>query len=146
MANWADIPVKNPGDPARAVDYNQTNENIEALAEGAAGAPRVQTDAIEGSAVTTAKIVSGERMTNANVRIATASSSVGAVGTYAFLGTTTSTLYTAGGTSAGSLLRYAGVRSSGSSVSGTAPAGTWRAMGSTDGTVPSPVTLWLRIS
>jgi hypothetical protein len=39
MANWADIPVKNPGDPARAVDYNQTNENIEAAFEKASGAP-----------------------------------------------------------------------------------------------------------
>jgi len=70
----------------------------------------------------------------ANVLAATASASLGAVGTYAFLSTPTSTnlVINPGSTAAGSSLRYAGgsaFNGTGNGVSATTPAGTWRAMG-----------------
>lgn len=72
----------------------------------------------------------------ANVLNATASASLGAVGTYAFLASPTNTnlVMNPGTTVAGSSVRYAGGLSFGgglvtSQVSATAPAGTWRAMG-----------------
>lgn len=87
---------------------------------------------------------------------ATAGASVGAVGTYAFLmvNNTSSFSVSAGSTSAGSSLRYAGNNSTtaGSySYSGT-PSGTWRCMGYAIKTTIgcsdaySQATVWLRIS
>jgi hypothetical protein len=111
--------------------------------------------------------------TTDQVLSATAGASVGAVGTYALLGETTTTQTLPGGTRAGSALRYAGVVSQGTSwgaaaaspisISGKSsnsqiiynntPPGTWRCMGHALGH-PSddyrfasiPLTLWLRIS
>jgi hypothetical protein len=97
---------------------------------------------------------------------ATAGASVGAVGTYAWLGhSITNSATSIGGTRAGSQLRYAGMKVNGSWTSGgslnpvavgsgTAPAGTWRLLGATgDNTdsVGNPnsasgASLWLRIS
>lgn len=89
---------------------------------------------------------------------ATAGASLGAVGTYAFLSRPafSVTTSTAGTTYAGSSLRYAGAISqystgSGASISASAPAGTWRAMGYansqyTCGAVWENGTLFLRIS
>lgn len=93
----------------------------------------------------------------------TAAASLGAVGTYAFLGETALTTTSAGGTRAGSFLRYVGAQrqnngwqntnvSTLSSVQGpSTPAGTWRAMGHNfSGTAACTTlygaTLWLRIS
>jgi len=169
MANYVEIPVKNPGDPARAVDYNQTNENLEALAEGAAGAPRVQTAAIQNAAVTSAKLATGTNESNW-VLGRNAGAAVGAVGTYAFCGTTDESDYAPGSTIAGSSLRYAAVHrmetqsskgrwsstaevglGSYQEVVPTSPAGTWRCMGNARYSFPGdigywPATLWLRIS
>ncbi len=83
------------------------------------------------------------------VNAAIASSSVGAVGTYALLVYSTTGTAT-GATRAGSILRYTDVNSS---TGGAAPAGTWRCMGYSK-TIPSGnegsffavATLWLRIS
>ncbi len=100
--------------------------------------------------------------TTAQVLTATAGASVGAVGTYAFLGSTSFTATAAGSTKAGSSLRYAGARATSSFSNdlptgnvpvgnGGTPSGTWRAMGrdfsnsSGDGDFYG-VTLWLRIS
>jgi hypothetical protein len=75
--------------------------------------------------------------TTAQVLTATAGASVGAVGTYAFLGlAATNTAISENSTIAGSSLRYLGSNirvdtggsNSGTSVGGT-PSGTWRAMG-----------------
>lgn len=94
---------------------------------------------------------------------ATAGASVGAVGSYAFLGETGFTATSPGATRAGSALRYVGLLSSTSfsnttvapysasvSFAGGAdtPAGTWRAMGLSYsfGSVGYGATLWLRIS
>jgi hypothetical protein len=72
--------------------------------------------------------------TTAQVLNATAGASLGAVGTYAFLSrpSYSATVINPGDTIAGSNLRYAGGLASGAglaSISGTAPSGTWRAMG-----------------
>lgn len=101
--------------------------------------------------------------TTAQVLSATAGASVGAVGTYAWLGSVQvpNPTYTAGSTAAGSNLRYAGMISGawsastypsgmGRGASGT-PSGTWRCMGvavagNFDGSYVAGATLWLRIS
>jgi len=91
---------------------------------------------------------------------ATAGASVGAVGTYAFLGSSVFTTTEAGGTIAGSNLRYAGVASTSGNTytvnnpgirgagNGGTPAGTWRAMGRALGinNDQAGATLFLRIS
>lgn len=79
---------------------------------------------------------------------------LGAVGTYAFLGKSSAGTITAGSTYSGSSLRYAGFLSVNSynddtaaDVNGSAPSGTWRAMGEADqnsGRIAS--TLFVRIS
>lgn len=106
-----------------------------------------QTWATAGGAPTTDQVLS-----------ATAGASVGAVGTYAFLGETTTTTTSAGGTRDGSNLRYAGIYGSpgyfsstevntisGSGNGGT-PAGTWRAMGRIYSSGSAGASIWLRIS
>lgn len=81
--------------------------------------------------------------TTAQVLSATAGASAGAVGTYAFATHQTAGSIAAGGTIAGSNLRYYGISSSGAIFSGT-PAGTWRCMGYVDTSATG--TVWLRIS
>ncbi len=101
--------------------------------------------------------------TTDQVLSATAGASVGAVGTYAFLvSTSTGTTYGAGDTASGSALRYGGVGMNATSdafagsvvvsASGT-PSGTWRCMGrarpyfdSNSSVQYYGYTLWLRIS
>lgn len=90
--------------------------------------------------------------TTAQVLSATAGASVGAVGTYALLYDTTGGGLAAGGTRAGSALRYANVSggADGTGSSGT-PSGTWRLMGYTVFSCCTPqreyrTTVWLRIS
>ena len=131
MANWtsiADATVE-PGKPIRAIDARALRDNPIAIAEGAAGAPKIETAGITDlnvttaklaagavttakitdANVTTAKLAAGERMTTANVLGATAGASAGAVGTY-MLGwrNSTATPPTFGTTVAGSGLRPAG--------------------------------------
>ena len=155
MADFTTIPDSNiePGKPIRSIDGLALRDNPIAIAEGAAGAPKiagqqgpaVETGGIANSAVTTAKIAANERMTNANVRTATASSSAGAVGTYGFFIKSTfvgQSDYTAGNTQAGSGLRY----SSTNRNSGGTPSGTWRAMGTNNDRNNSHASVWLRIS
>ena len=147
MATWTTIPDSSlePGKPIRSIDTLALRDNPVAIAEGAAGAPRVNLPAIVA---------------------ALASVPVGSIGSYAFLGDTTSTTTAVGATKAGSSLRYSGAvklspwntstsiaatqTMTGQSVN-TAPDGTWRAMGYAKGGVISdtsvyPATLWLRIA
>lgn len=102
--------------------------------------------------VDTAQIASGEQMTTTNVNTAIASSTVGAVGTYAFLGGSGATI-SPGSTYAGSSLEYISVGGDTSDsndnigrLSGTSPSGTWRCMGYLDNTARPTGTLFLRIS
>jgi hypothetical protein len=59
MATWTNIPGSNldPGAPARSLDAKALRDNPIAIAEGASGAPRIQTGAIENSAVTNGKLL-----------------------------------------------------------------------------------------
>jgi hypothetical protein len=104
--------------------------------------------------------------TTDQVLTATAGASVGAVGTYAFLGYNTNANVTVGTTYAGSGFSYAAFFRNGSNWTGTAdsaagtgaaqhqnvnPSGTWRCMGSGRGNVSGqggafPATLFLRVS
>lgn len=89
---------------------------------------------------TGAVYISGNTTNTVNAAIA--GSTVGAVGTYAFLNPVVGGIYEPGSTSAGSNLRYAGINSGADLVGGTAE-GTWRCMGRSTAAYAS---LWLRIS
>ena len=98
--------------------------------------------AINGSSLTN---LPASAPSTSQVLSATASASVGAVGTYAWLRhNNNSSTYTQGQTLAGSNLEYS---TGGGNYGGNNPSGTWRAMGvkSTGGN-SNFVTLWLRIS
>jgi hypothetical protein len=113
-------------------------DNPTAIAEGASGAPRIQTAAIENNAVTSSKIkndavtsskikndavtsskiednaVTSSKLGTSNsirdwVLARTAAASAGAVGTYAFMLKTTIGDVTKGGTVSGSALKFAGL-------------------------------------
>ena len=169
MATWTTIPDSSiePGKPIRSIDGIALRDNPIAIAEGASGAPRVQTDGIQDSAVTTAKIADGNvtaaKLATGNnerdwVLARTAAATHGAVGTYAFLRPDNNTAYAPGSTLAGSSLRYSGALRLVETGAGTTqsasddatPAGTWRCMGNRSGgggTLNSSTsTLWLRIS
>lgn len=154
MATWTTVPDASlePGKPIRSIDALALRDNPVAIAEGAAGAPKI--DPI-----------------NAMAHLGAA----GAVGTYAFLvlgeasGAPNNASVLPGNTRAGSSLRYTSASGYNKSTSasagggysdngvfntyvGSAPAGTWRCMGYSedyniafDGKVFSP-TLWLRIA
>ena len=150
MATWTNIPDSSiePGKPIRSIDGIALRDNPIAIAEGAAGAPRIEDAALDTT------------VTNAGrdwVLARTAAADVGAVGTYAFLSSeeTFGSPVSAGGTKSGSSLRYAGFLTSGTVFSGTTsgerlgtPSGTWRCMGydASSGTASRGATLWLRIS
>jgi len=165
MATWTNVANTSlePGSPARSVDAFALRDNPIAIAEGAAGAPRiagqtgpaVQTAGLFDSAVTTAKIANGnvttakiasnEQMTTANVLARTAGAGAGAVGSYAFC--TTFTSLGPGSTISGSELRYS--NADGGFIGSPTPVGTWRSMGRTVGGLSSDserTTLFLRIS
>ena len=83
--------------------------------------------------------------TTAQVLSATAGATLGAVGSYAFLGFTTYTVdRTPGTTHAASILRYAD--SGGQTTGSPTPSGTWRLMGRTGSSLGSSASVFLRIS
>jgi hypothetical protein len=118
MATWTNIANTSlePGSPARSVDAFALRDNPIAIAEGAAGAPRIQTNAIQDSAVTAVKLATG---TNERdwVLARTAGAGAQAIGSYALSTRGVDTSWSSGQTFAASQL--SGVSS-----------GTWRAMGS----------------
>lgn len=98
-------------------------------------------------------------LTTDRVLAAQAGAAVGAIGTYAMLGTNQGVDYSPGATLAGSNLRYVGLTAgnwafngptSGMGVAGstTAPSGTWRCMGRAygDSTPIGGASIWLRIA
>jgi len=138
MATWTNVPntVLEPGDPIRSVDIIAIKENIIALSEGASGAPKILTAAINNGAVTVEKFASGA------VLSVTAGGSVGAVGTYCEATGTSQPTLTVGSTKAGSTLQKRDT--SGTRVS-MGFSGTWRNMGpNEDGGFMT--NLYLRIS
>lgn len=102
--------------------------------------------------------------TTSNVLAALAGTSVGAVGSYAFLSCTDNTIISAGATKAGSSLRYRSAQSDGgrfgsgnyvSTPTGGTPSGTWMLMGYIEGYFEyggvntnhaACSSLWLRVS
>lgn len=92
-------------------------------------------------------------LTSTTIPTYTAPTSTGAVGTYAWLGSPTTRVLTSGTSYAGSGLRYAGSASTNTfnddtamHIGGSAPAGTWRAMGNNGISYRYGATLFLRIS
>lgn len=114
----------------------------------------------DGTIALTSQIPSAP--TTQQVLDATAGASVGAVGTYAWLGDASTVQTVPGGTRAGSNLWYAGLSADSSWSNqlpggltaqggsfGGQPSGTWRAMGLSqprDNNTRWPTTIWLRIS
>lgn len=139
MADWTVLTNEElePGAPARSSQAISLRDNIIAQAEGATGAPKTQTAAIEDDAVTADKLSETTEERNwVNGRIAT--SSVGAVGTYAMLRRETGVV--PGNTYSGGLTYSNGVAGQGGAAGGT-----WRAMGGTNAGTPES-TLFLRVS
>ena len=96
MATWTTITdaALEPGKPIRSVDGLALRDNVTALAEGAAGAPRIENAALDTDSVTNVKVVNvtlgAEKFqtgtTERNwVMERTSNAAGGAVGTYAFL-------------------------------------------------------------
>jgi len=99
-------------------------------------------------------LTSAPAPSSAQVGSATAGLALGAVGSYAWLGQATAGTFVAGSTYSGSGLKYSGFLSTSvysddtaASINGSAPSGTWRAMGSADRVSNrAPSTLFLKIA
>lgn len=139
MTTWTTIPDSNldVDKPVRSIDALALRDNPAAIAEGAAGAPRVK-DAALSTSVTTA----GTDW----VRNRTAAAVSNTVGTYCFASpSTTGKNYAPGTILAGSSLKPHNAKGSAYFAS---LSGTWRCMGFVP-TQSSPNqyrTLWLRIA
>lgn len=146
--SWRDIPDTELAEDKflAASTLRDLRDNVPALAEGAQGAPRIQTAALANSAVTAPKLASGAGERDW-VLARTAAAGVGAVGTYALLRLDVYAVAHPGDIRPGSDLRYSS--GEGSSVGNTVP-GSWRCMGyafvDSSGGGASPATLWLRVS
>lgn len=88
---------------------------------------------------------SADSATTATTANNLAAQTTGAVGTYALL-SNTSGVITPGTDYAGSSLQYSGITGVGNIAAGSAPAGTWRAMGAAGGTVDAGMTLFQRVA
>ena len=154
MATWTTITdaALEPGKPIRSVDGLALRDNAIAIAEGAAGAPKIQNAAMDANSVDNANVVNGnlgaEKFQSGGternwVLGRTSDAGAGAVGTYAFAQVEPGYNPGFGDPISGSKLKPSNVAlNTSGSVSGT-----WRCMGSTDGgTGPASTTLWLRIS
>ncbi len=127
MADYTAIQNANlePGAPWISATSFALRDNPIAIAEGAAGAPRIQNAAVTNGTLGAEKLQSGATERDW-VLARCAVASVGAVGTYAFLhADDIADSIQPGDTQPGSVLSYAG----GTDGSGTRPSGTWRAMG-----------------
>ena len=146
MADWVDIDntTIEPDAPLISSTMFALRDNPKAIAEGAAGAPRVEKESLADYPWGAEDFQSGTAERDW-VLARTAAANVGTVGSYAFLyefGTVSP-----GSTRSGSSLTYA----NGSRAQSGSPSGTWRCMGFADRSNtgdPSDrgVTLWLRIS
>src|SRR5690625_202714 len=168
MAQWTNIPTDRiePGKHIRAIDGLALRDNPIAIAEGAAGAPKISeqafsTNSINGNRLRTNSIpndrltnnsITGAKFNDGSIRSWLGSQSAGAVGTYAFA------RYAAGSnnsrlpwshTTSGSNLRVN--TSTGTSSNEISLSGTWRHLGyggvyGGGSSVPLEFGLFLRIS
>jgi len=151
MANWVSIAdaTLEPGKPIRAIDARALRDNPIAIAEGASGAPKIETAGITDANVTAAKLATGNNERDW-VLARTAGAAAGAVGTYAFLRPVIVQNYGVGSTIAGADLRYSSgiITSAVNAVDGSAPSGTWQLMGqrATNLNDANASSLFLRIS
>ena len=164
MATWTSIPdsLLEPGKPIRSVDALALRDNPIAIAEGAAGAPKVTENAMNANSIHGNRIRSGT-VANAqiangavnNVKIANMDAGKlnsgtvpgariptgnGGVGTYAFVIRPETSSVGWGATTAGSSIYTSGTDDHG----GPRLSGTWRIMGRSTSTGVS--TLAVRIS
>jgi hypothetical protein len=176
MADWTTIPNSSlePGSPARSIDALALRDNPVAIAEGATGAPRVEDAGLSTTVTSAGQAWVSDRLPTDAVLNKIAGLTAGGVGTYAFLGTTTTGDYLPGSTLAGSSLRYAYIhrfqlndQATASWANGnqagitlrpetapSAPSGTWRSLGharysqttGADDYYYYPATLWVRIA
>ena len=86
MATWTTITdaALEPGKPIRSVDGLALRDNVTALAEGAAGAPRIENAAFDAAVLGSEKFQTGTTERDW-VLARTSDAGAGAVGTYAFL-------------------------------------------------------------
>ena len=86
MATWTTITdaTLEPGKPIRSVDGLALRDNVTALAEGAAGAPKIKNAAFDAAVLGAEKFQTGTTERNW-VMERTSNAAGGAVGTYAFL-------------------------------------------------------------
>ena len=119
-----------PDSPARSIDALALRDNPIAIAEGAAGAPRIEDAALDSTAT-----AAGSDWVLGRTALATLS----LVGTYAFLQNVSGSTLSAGQTEPGASLVYSGT----GAASASSPPGTWRTMGNAPNTES---TLFLRIS
>jgi len=160
---WLTIPDASvdPESPAIESLFRALRDNPVAIAQGAAGAPKVQDAAFSDNSIRPQILSNGAAWVAATV----IGFGVGGVGTYAIL--TGNADYDPGDTAAGSALSYAGILSAFYNVgtptgdvnvqtqSGASPAGTWRCQGMAavgTSTGPSDIgstfrtCLWVRIA
>ena len=137
MATWTTITdaTLEPGKPIRSVDGLALRDNAIAIAEGAAGAPKIQNAAVNTGALGAEKFQTGTTERDW-VMARNAGAGAGVIGTYAFAYIAASKSFGAI-VSGGNLFPSDTVNDDFSSLSGT-----WKCMGSASG---SGSTLWLRI-
>src|SRR5690625_4909008 len=161
MAQWTNIPTDRiePGKPIRAIDGLALRDNPIAIAEGAAGAPKISEQAFNTNSINGNRLRSGTvtntqianmnagKLNSGTVPGARMPMGAGAVGTYvlARLGSTSAINF--GATISASSLAPA--NANGNTGAEGSLSGTWRCMGNTAGTVDEAerrTTLWIRIS
>ena len=124
MATWTTITdaALEPGKPIRSVDGLALRDNVTALAEGAAGAPKIKNAAVNTGVLGAEKFQTGTTERDW-VLARTSDAGAGAVGTYAFLKSNTAVVFNEN-ISASSLTPSDSGNDSFGSVSGT-----WKCMG-----------------
>ena len=154
MATWTNIPdsLLEPGKPIRSVDALALRDNPIAIAEGAAGAPKVTENAMNANSIHGNRIRSGTvtntqianmnagKLNSGTVPGARIPTGNGGVGTYAFVIRPETSSVGWGATTAGSSIYTSGTDDHG----GPRLSGTWRIMGRSTSTGVS--TLAVRIS
>jgi hypothetical protein len=162
------LPVANGGTGAATLTANSVllgngTSAVQVVAPGTAGnvltsnGTTWQSTTPTSGGVTSVSAGTGISISGTTAVTVNVTTSVGAVGTYAFLGSPSGASFTAGSSYAGSGLRYAGLSNDNYAVTcsqnfqpafvkaaGGTPSGTWQAMGTVAGTGYQSATLFIR--